>query len=55
MARILLIDDDETVRTILYLTLVHAGHEVIEARNGREGLDKFRQDVVDLVDRKSVV
>lgn len=49
MARILLIDDDETVRTILYLTLVHAGHEVIEARNGREGLDKFRQDVVDLV------
>jgi YesN/AraC family two-component response regulator len=49
MARILLIDDDETVRTILYLTLVHAGHEVIEARNGREGLEKFRQDVVDLV------
>jgi YesN/AraC family two-component response regulator len=49
MARILLIDDDESVRTILYLTLVHAGHEVIEARNGREGLDLFRQGSVDLV------
>jgi DNA-binding NtrC family response regulator len=49
MARILLIDDDESVRTILYLTLVHAGHDVVEARNGREGLDLFRQGGVDLV------
>jgi YesN/AraC family two-component response regulator len=49
MARILLIEDDESVRTILYLTLVHVGHEVIEARNGREGLDRFRETKPDLV------
>jgi CheY-like chemotaxis protein len=49
MARILLIEDDDSVRTILYLTLVHCGHNVVEARNGREGLDLFRQGVVDLV------
>jgi DNA-binding NtrC family response regulator len=49
MARILLIEDDESVRTVLYLTLVHVGHDVIEARNGREGLDLFRRSRVDLV------
>lgn len=41
MARILLIDDDRSVRTILRLTLVHFGHAVTEAANGREGLALF--------------
>jgi len=49
MARILLIEDDDSVRTILYLTLVHYGHSVVEARDGREGLDLFRLGGVDLV------
>jgi CheY-like chemotaxis protein len=49
MARILLIEDNDSVRTILYLTLVHYGHDVVEARNGREGLDLFRQANADLV------
>jgi DNA-binding response OmpR family regulator len=49
MARILLIEDDDSVRTILLLTLTHHGHTVIEASNGREGLDLFRQSNVDLV------
>jgi CheY-like chemotaxis protein len=49
MARILLIEDDEPVRTVLFLTLVHAGHTVVEARNGREGLDLFRSASFDLV------
>src|ERR1039458_8537251 len=49
MARILLIEDDDSVRTVLYLTLVHYGHNVVEARNGKEGLDLFRQGSVDLV------
>jgi DNA-binding response OmpR family regulator len=49
MARILLIEDDDSVRTILLLTLTHYGHTVIEASNGREGLDLFRQGNVDLV------
>ena len=38
MARILLIDDDDSVRTMLRRMLAHFGHTVIEARNGKEGL-----------------
>lgn len=49
MARILLIDDDDTVRTVLRLTLVHFSHTVIEARNGKEGLRLFPHANVDLV------
>ena len=41
MARILVIDDDEPVRTTVRETLEHFGHTVIEARNGTEGLALF--------------
>jgi CheY-like chemotaxis protein len=49
MARILLIEDDNEVRTMLRLTLAHFGHTVIEARNGKEGLAMFKTAQVDLV------
>jgi DNA-binding response OmpR family regulator len=49
MARILLIDDDDSVRTMLRLTLDHFGHTVIEARNGKEGLELFQHANADLV------
>ena len=49
MARILLIDDDDSVRTMLRLTLVHFGHTVIEARDGKEGLELFQNTDVDLL------
>jgi len=49
MAKILLIDDDDSVRTMLRLTLAHFGHTVNAARNGREGLELFDQIEVDLV------
>ena len=49
MARILLIDDDESVRTMLRLTLAHFGHTVIEAHNGKEGLELFRHANADLL------
>ena len=49
MARILLIDDDDAVRTMLRLTLEHFGHTVIEARNGDEGLARFQHANADLV------
>jgi CheY-like chemotaxis protein len=49
MARILLIDDDEAVRTVMRLTLAHFGHTVTEARDGREGLKFFDQIEVDLL------
>ena len=49
MARILLIDDDDSVRTMLRLTLAHFGHTVIEARNGKEGLELFQDANADLL------
>ena len=49
MARILLIDDDDSLRTMLRLTLSHFGHTVIEARNGKEGLELFARANADLV------
>ncbi len=49
MAKILLIDDDDHVRTMLRLTLIHFGHTVVEARNGKEGLDLFESVKADLI------
>lgn len=49
MARILLIEDDDSVRTMLRLTLDHFGHTVIEARNGKEGLALFQHANIDLL------
>ena len=49
MPQILLIDDDETIRTVLSLTLQRAGHTVILAADGREGLRQLDQHTVDLV------
>jgi CheY-like chemotaxis protein len=49
MARILVIDDDEPVRTTVRETLEHFGHTVIEARNGTEGLALFSHAHADLV------
>jgi CheY-like chemotaxis protein len=49
MARILLIDDDDPVRTTLRQMLEQFGHTVIEARNGKEGLALFQPATVDVV------
>jgi DNA-binding response OmpR family regulator len=49
MARILLIDDDDTLRTMLRLALTNSGHTVTEALNGNEGLRLFRSANADLV------
>jgi DNA-binding response OmpR family regulator len=48
MARILLIDDDAPVRTMLRLLLTHHGHTVVEAASGREGLRAFHDSPIDL-------
>jgi DNA-binding response OmpR family regulator len=42
MARILIIDDDVRICRLMAKTLVGAGHEVIEAFDGDEGLRLFR-------------
>jgi two-component system response regulator (stage 0 sporulation protein F) len=49
MARILVIDDQESMRTMLRLVLKGAGHEVLEASNGRLGLELYREQSADLV------
>ena len=49
MARILIIDDEPSVRRMLRQMLENAGHEVVEAENGRSGLDVFRDRPPDLV------
>jgi DNA-binding response OmpR family regulator len=49
MARILLIEDNAPIRALLRENLVLEGHTVIEARDGQEGLDLFRQGGADLV------
>lgn len=48
--RALVIDDSRTVRTIIRKILTEVGLEVIEAGNGREGLDQLeRSPEVDIV------
>ncbi|MDB6127487.1 MAG: response regulator receiver domain [Verrucomicrobia bacterium] len=49
MARILIIDDDDTLRGIIVKSLTHAGHQVTNTNNGRKGVDMYRADPVDLV------
>ena len=48
MARILVIDDPDT-RTMLEQILKSAGHEVILAADGREGVERHRTSPADLV------
>lgn len=49
MAAILVIEDVEAVRRSLSLELRRAGHEVAEATNGRDGVDKMALASFDLV------
>src|SRR3954468_22441709 len=49
MARILLIDDDDLLRGVLAKALHHAGHEIIQASDGKLGIDLARATQVDLV------
>jgi DNA-binding NtrC family response regulator len=49
MATILIIDDEEIIRVLLRSALEAAGHEVVEAANGREGLELYRRRPADLV------
>lgn len=49
MSRILVIDDEQAIRTLLERLLSRKGHEVLLAANGREGLKCFHQDHPDAV------
>ncbi len=49
MARILVIDDDKEIRKMLKVMLEGAGHEITEAVDGSEGIEKFRNNPTDLI------
>ena len=49
MPDILLIDDDEALRSVLAKALAYAGHHVLQAADGREGLELYHARKFDLV------
>jgi CheY-like chemotaxis protein len=49
MAKILVIDDDSAMRRLVTRILSGENHEVIEAANGKQGLDQFAAHHPDVV------
>ncbi len=49
MARVLVIDDEASIRLMLKETLEQDGHKIVEALNGEEALKMFGLDQFDLV------
>ena len=49
MPRILLIDDDHLLRSVVAKALGHAGYTVVQAGDGRQGVELARVTPVDLV------
>jgi len=47
--RILLIDDEESIRRLLSISLGHKGFEVITAEDGKQGLKMFRKETPKIV------
>jgi two-component system chemotaxis response regulator CheY len=49
MKKILTVDDSSSVRQMVNFTLTKAGYEVVEAVDGKDGLDKAGRDKFDLI------
>jgi DNA-binding response OmpR family regulator len=49
MAHILLVDDDDLLRRMLYMALTQSGHKVLEATNGREAVRLIATQPFDLL------
>ena len=47
--RILVVDDDPKIRTVVRRGLAYEGYRVVEAASGEEGLEKAREHLPDLV------
>ncbi len=47
--RVLVVDDEDTIRGVIEQVLTDDGYEVIEASSGEEALDEFRREPCDLV------
>lgn len=49
MDHILIIDDDDQFRAMLYEMLERSGYEVTEASDGKEGIKFYRENPTDLI------
>lgn len=49
MGKILIIEDDKTIRKTLVSRLERLGHVITEAQDGRQGLDRLTQDQPELI------
>jgi CheY-like chemotaxis protein len=49
MAKILIIDDDPDIVTAVRLALESAGHQVVSANSGKEGLNKVKVEHPELI------
>ena len=49
MERILIIDDESQIRSMLRLMLERVGYEVMEAADGVEGIRQYRDNPADLI------
>lgn len=49
MAKVLVVDDSASMRQMVAFTLKQAGHEVVEGRDGKDGLSKAQGAKADLV------
>jgi len=49
MAKVLVVDDSNSIRDMVSFTLKSAGYETVEAKDGQEGLSKAKSASFDLV------
>lgn len=49
MEKILIIEDEDPIRELIKLNLEMAGYETLEASDGRQGMEKFKNEKVDLI------
>lgn len=49
MAKVLTVDDSVSLRKLVANTLAAAGHQVVEASNGQEGLDAIKSNTFNLI------
>ncbi len=49
MSTILVVEDESTIREVIAAYLTRAGHKVIEAADGKQGLELFQTQKIDLV------
>lgn len=49
MAKVLVIDDEQSIRTLMAAILEDEGHDVLQAADGLQGLDVLEHEVPDIV------